>query len=199
MYHLYAPLRHSSKRWLAAHHVQSPDMWEQLPVQQPLMLPCKLPCKLPAHGTEQQGGPEGCMQCAGAATSAGKRGSGPSCPHAAVAVCAYHGARAAHARLPHGHLRHGESPHNTADRLMHCTQPSVWNENSHSLHLVCCKDFSCVVLEEWRSDLRSMVWCVQNQSNPQKRADWSKRLGDIVGISLLAEYQATVQVMMLAA
>ena len=39
---------------------------------------------------------------------------------------------------------------------------------------------------------------MQNQADPQKRADWSKRLGDIVGMSLLAEYQATVQVRTLA-
>ncbi len=46
--------------------------------------------------------------------------------------------------------------------------------------------------------VRNVLWCVQNQADSQKRADWSKRLGDIVGMSLLAEYQATVQVRSLA-
>ena len=59
---------------------------------------------------------------------------------------------------------------------------------------MCCKYPSCAIPAEWWSDIEDVIWCVQNQADPQKRADWSKRLGDIVGISLLAEYQATVQV-----
>lgn len=36
--------------------------------------------------------------------------------------------------------------------------------------------------------------CSQSQHDAQKRSDWGKRLGDIVGLKLIAEYQIASQV-----
>ena len=40
----------------------------------------------------------------------------------------------------------------------------------------------------------SIAVFVQSQQDTQKRNEWGKRLGDIVGLKLLADYQSAVQV-----